>query len=594
MDDDYDEVRQPHRLGFWLLPFNKAAAALVSGHPWNLERYVFDKDTSGFWIDFSNPDKQEYTVGCSDSVDIYLPQVWNSTGSSGISELHASFRAVTDTGPVLLRDESEYSSTEPFSHGSRSYTINFRRDNQRSVLVAQGINSLVAFGHGRFYQFELRWESDGLDEFRMEPPVLYALGPSRVKTKRYVLGKRVGGGTFGNVYRALDMTMGSVMAVKKFHRLSGKRLDFASREITNLLKLNGDESNRCEHIIQLLSYVTTPSDGSVEIFLPLKAGNLKHLITKILSPSSHFDISNLVLNQMLLALHHLDQQGIIHRDVNPKNILFEHSPVTGTYHFTLTDFGLSTTSGSSNSPKFSRVEVAGTTPFMAPELYSRHLYSRHYHKRPHAQTTKIDIWSLFATIVWIRDAKFRKGCDLLGPHLVHVWLNRIAGRGDEYKPIRRMACFDSARRPSAGEQLEILEVETEMEELEELERLEEMREMEEIEARFAGMGIGWNEGIRIEGEWLDGNDLEMQYYRREAYMKSAAGDYGWDGTYDAWSGEGYVLPMQVPPEQEGWMQEYDGYYELVKNPPEEANAALAKWKAWYLAPEKEVVRKGHR
>lgn len=235
------------RLGFWLLPFNKAAAALVSGHPWNLSRHPFDKDTSGFWIDFSNPDKQEYTVGCSDSVDIYLPQVWTSTGSSGISELHASFRAVTDTGPIILCDESEYSSTEPFSHGSRSYTVDFRKEGERSVLVAQGINSLVAFGHGRFYQFELRWENDGLGEFRMEPPVLYALGPSRVKTKRYVLGEKIGSGTFGSVYRALGVTSGRVMAVKKFHRLPGsnKRVEFASREITTLLKLNGDEANRC-------------------------------------------------------------------------------------------------------------------------------------------------------------------------------------------------------------------------------------------------------------------------------------------------------------------------------------------------------------
>ena len=245
MADDYGKLRRSRRLGFWLLPFNKAAVALVSCHPHNLERYPYDKDTRGIWIDFSNPDKQEYTVGCSDSVDIFLPQVWNSTGSTGISELHACFHAVTETGPILLCDESEYHSTEPFSHDTRSYTVDYRRKGERSVLVAQGINSLVAFGHGRFYQFELRWESDGLDEFRMEPPVLYALGPSRIKAKRYVLGDKVGGGTFGNVYRALDVTTGDVMAVKKFHRPSSKRLDFATREITNLLKVNSDKSAQC-------------------------------------------------------------------------------------------------------------------------------------------------------------------------------------------------------------------------------------------------------------------------------------------------------------------------------------------------------------
>ncbi|EGO56148.1 hypothetical protein NEUTE1DRAFT_83166 [Neurospora tetrasperma FGSC 2508] len=452
---EYQDSGRHQRLGFWLLPFNKAAAALVSCHPHNLERYSYDQDTKGIWIDFSNPEKQEYTVGCSNSVDIYLPQVWNSTGSSGISERHASFSAVTDTGPILLCDESEYLSTEPFSHGSHSYTVNFRREGERSVLVAQGINSLVAFGHGRFYQFELRWENDGLDEFRMAPPVLYALGPSRTKAKRYVLGAKVGGGTFGNVYRAMDVTTGSVMAVKKCHRLTSKRLDFASREIATLLKINStDESTPCDHIIQILGYTTGPDWA--EIYLPLKSGNLKTLVSKILPPSSHFHVSNLVLHQMLLALHHLDQHNIIHRDLNPENILWEHSPFgTGDYHFTLADFGLSMCT-SSQAPRAK--EVAGTTPFMAPEMY---------HTPLKQQTSKVDIWSLFATVVWVRDRRFRKGCELVGPHLVHVWLNRIAGdkKGGEggYEAIRRMACFDPGRRPSAEEQLEILEM-VEMEE----------------------------------------------------------------------------------------------------------------------------------
>ncbi|KAK3396883.1 kinase-like domain-containing protein [Sordaria brevicollis] len=589
MTDNYSHsssVGRPQRLGFWLLPFNKASAALVSSHPWNLSRHPFDKDTSGFWIDFSNPEKQKYTVGCSDSVDIYLPQVWNSSSSSGISELHTSFRAVTETGPILLCDESEYSSTEPFEHGSRSYTVDFsRKEGGRSVLVAQGINSLVAFGHGRFYQFELRWESDGLEEFRMQPPVLYALGPSRVKTKRYVLGEKVGGGTFGNVYRALDLASGGVMAVKKFHRLSGsnKKVDFAAREITSLLKLNSDGVNRCDHIIQLLSYLTTPS-GTTEIFLPLHSGSLKTLITKILPPSSHFQISNLVLHQMLLALCHLDHHSIIHRDINPENILFSPSPSGDRY-----------------------------TPLHPPELYTRH-FSPHRH--PHrTQTCKIDIFSLFATTVWTRDARFRKGCEIIGPHLVHVWLNRIAGRGgDEYRAIRRMACFDPGRRPSAREQLEILEVEAEMEEMEELDGLEEVEELEEIrelerleelrrweewegmremEARFAGLGLGWNAGMGIEGGGWQGWMRVTWRCSTIGYVTGAIREYGWDTTNGAWSKEGYVLPGEAPRDQEGWIQDYDGQYDLVKSPGEEADAALAKWKAWYLTskPEKEVVRK---
>lgn len=284
-----------------------------------------------------------------------------------------------------------------------------------------------------------------------------------------------------------------------------------------------------DHIIQILGYTTGPDWA--EIFLPLKLGNLKTLVSKILPPPSHFHVSNLVLHQMLLALHHLDQHNIIHRDLNPENILWEHSPFgTGDYHFTLADFGLSTSTSiptsilpngknSHSKRTFSSrtalakemTEIAGTTPFMAPEMYNTPLKQ---------QTSKVDIWSLFATVVWVRDKRFRKGCELVGPHLVHVWLNRIAGNkkcGEGgYEAVRRMACFDPGRRPSAGEQLEILEV-LEMEEEEEEAGLEE----------------------------------EMPYYRQDQpYMAGAIGDYGWDGTDSAWSSEGYALPMEVPWDQE--------------------------------------------
>ncbi|KAJ4385338.1 hypothetical protein N0V85_008119, partial [Neurospora sp. IMI 360204] len=322
-----------------------------------------------------------------------------------------------------------------------------------------------------------------------------------------------------------------------------------------------------DHIIQILDY-TTGSDWA-EIFLPLKSGNLKTLVSKILPPSSHFEISNLVLHQMLLALHHLEQHKIIHRDLNPENILWEHSP-SGDYHFTLADFGLSTsTSTLSNDSKrwAARAEVAGTTPFMAPEVYNRHKQK---------QTCKVDIWSLFATVVWVRDHRFRKGCELLGPHLVHVWLNRIAGkRKGGYEAVRRMACFDPGRRPSAGEQLEILEEEAELEELE---------EMEEMEVRFAGLGLRWNEGMGSEAEGLDDYALGTPYYQYdEPQMTGAIGDYAWDDTNPPWSREGYALPMEAPRNQEEWMPGYDGHYGLAKSPRDETAAAMAMWTAWYLA-----------
>lgn len=113
-----------------------------------------------------------------------------------------------------------------------------------------------------------------------------------------------------------------------------------------------------------------------------------------------------------------------------------------------------------------------------------------------------------------------------------------------------MACFDPRRRPSAREQLEILE-EVEAE-IEELEGLEELDEWEEMKARFSGMGVGleWNEGLGFDRQvGLDDYALQAQYSRREQeYMTGVMGNYGWEGVGNAgvWSGGGYVFPTEEP------------------------------------------------
>jgi serine/threonine protein kinase len=132
---------------------------------------------------------------------------------------------------------------------------------------------------------------------------------------------------------------------------------------------------------------------------------------------------------MLLALACLSQHGIIHRDIKPENILYDFNE-HGYYHFRLGDFGLS------NHPEVAKT-IAGTAPFMAPEVYNRQ-----------PQSTRIDIWSLFATLVWVRNEKFRKNCAHAEARDIHKFLWRTA-LGPDYIQIKDMANLDPTRRPSA-------------------------------------------------------------------------------------------------------------------------------------------------
>jgi len=245
MAEDYydDEGHTRQEPCFALIPLNSAARRAVEHVRNRYFQYQPDNNTFGLWIDLSDPAARSCTLGRGESVNIYLPDSVDKRGSGQISNTHASFEVVEATGAVLLWDHSSRRTTEPFSssHG-HAFTVRYR-SNTSSVLVAQGINTRVAFGRERYYQFEIQWRSDGLYEFpRKDEP--YLMGPRNSRVKKYLQGNKVGGGAYGNVWKVLDVTTGELMAVKKFHNLSGKNLEFATREVANLFKINKDKSIR--------------------------------------------------------------------------------------------------------------------------------------------------------------------------------------------------------------------------------------------------------------------------------------------------------------------------------------------------------------
>jgi serine/threonine protein kinase len=176
-------------------------------------------------------------------------------------------------------------------------------------------------------------------------------------------------------------------------------------------------------------------DNWGEIFMPLMQGNLSTLVVQAGVTDEHA-LSNVVLRQMLLALECIASHLLLHRGIKPKNILWEYDEI-GNYRFCLGDFG-------SNDLGLARTAI-GSEPFMAPEVF---------HRKP--QTTKVDIWSLFAVIVWTRFGEFRRTCSQLRAPEIHTWLTEIS-KLKEYTNIRGMGSMDPRKRPSATRQLEILD-----------------------------------------------------------------------------------------------------------------------------------------
>lgn len=239
---------QQTRPRFLLVPLNSDAMDFVVNLECNAHlRYSYPMDPAtnrplvALDITFSKPEKREYTLGCGEGVDIFLPnEVPSHRSTSRISDLHAVFFFVEATGAVLLVDHSRNRTVELLNCDGCT-RIDFKTNTiPRSVLVARSINTRIAFGRDRRYIFEIQWWSDGLndDDFPKNRNNTYTVGPNDAShPPLYVEGRRMGSGAYGSVWMALDVFTGEVMAVKKFDNLTGKHRDFARREVKNLQRI---------------------------------------------------------------------------------------------------------------------------------------------------------------------------------------------------------------------------------------------------------------------------------------------------------------------------------------------------------------------
>jgi serine/threonine protein kinase len=405
-----------------LVPNNRAARRVLAEN--RHLRYRLPNDTYGLCVSFTDPEKRVFKLGRAQSeVDIFLPDA----NGADISKHQCSF-TVTERGAVLLEDKSSKKTTVPYSSNNGQQAIPFLRD-RRTVLVARGINNLLSIGNtGKdgYYQFEIQWHCDGLYDLpNKDDP--YRTGPRKSRQKKYVQVERIGGGGFGHVWLVVDAHTGGLMAVKKFHSLEGRNLEFATREVDNLFRINRTSAIHHDHILEILGY--EKGDDWGEIFMPVKMGNLKTL-----ADATEVDMDTLammVLRQMVLALACIAEHGIVHRDIKPENILWEYDQYNN-YHFRLGDFGLS------NDPALA-ITVAGTEPFMAPEIWYRQ-----------KQSAKVDIWSLFATIVWVKNTSEFRDMLLEAAPRIHAALVDASSL-DEFRYIRAMASMTPRNRPSAKE-----------------------------------------------------------------------------------------------------------------------------------------------
>lgn len=210
---------------------------------------------------------------------------------------------------------------------------------------------------------------------------------------RWQKGKYIGGGTFGQVFCAVNLDTGGIMAVKeiRFHD---------SQSIKSIVPQIKEEMT----VLEMLNHPNVVQYFGVEvhrdkvyIFMEFcEGGSLASLLT-------HGRIEDeMVLQvytlQMLEGLAYLHQSGVVHRDIKPENILLDHNGV-----IKFVDFGaakviansgrtrVSTQSirpavaGAGNNNQENLNSMTGTPMYMSPEVITGASGDR---------SGVVDIWSL--------------------------------------------------------------------------------------------------------------------------------------------------------------------------------------------------------
>lgn len=156
--------------------------------------------------------------------------------------------------------------------------------------------------------------------------------------ERYLLDKFLGGGASGEVYRATDRKLRRPFALKivelgRYHR-SDEREEHVRRfknEVQALSRL------RNPHVINIYESFRLEEETSALLTEYIDGVTLDGMLQE--EGAIGFDRSMLIVRQIANGLHEAHQQGVVHRDIKPGNIMVEQLPAAG-FFARILDFGL--------------------------------------------------------------------------------------------------------------------------------------------------------------------------------------------------------------------------------------------------------------
>ncbi len=186
------------------------------------------------------------------------------------------------------------------------------------------------------------------------------LAAGRIIDSRWRVARRIGAGSMGAVYEVEHVLSGERAALKMMH----PRL-LADEELRRRFRQEAlvTSALRCEHIVQTLDAGTDPDTNAPYLAMELLVGIDLDRRLDCFGPPRYPEALAL-LAQVAEALDVTHEAGIVHRDINPKNV-FVTPRSDGRLVVKVLDYGVAKVVA--ESPTAAGTLAAGTPLYMAPE-----------------------------------------------------------------------------------------------------------------------------------------------------------------------------------------------------------------------------------
>src|SRR5262249_14799821 len=199
----------------------------------------------------------------------------------------------------------------------------------------------------------------------------------------YVLLERLGEGGMGQVFKARHQNLGRAVALKviRSERLGPDAVRRCQRELRAMARLS--------HSSIVHAYDAGEVGGVLFFTMEYVEGTDLQKLVRLAGPLPVARACGF-MRQAALALQHAHEQGLVHRDVKPANLL-----LTAAGGIKLLDLGLARLKHGPGDPESSTLtqegEVMGTPDFMAPEQTVE----------SHRADIRADLYSLGGTLYFL-------------------------------------------------------------------------------------------------------------------------------------------------------------------------------------------------